>query len=209
MAYFNRLVFKPKVGDNADAKRLDAAMMGYDYFWNGAHAYRIGSQTVVHFIFGRCFKRRSLNTHIDTVNHAYAFFGSNGIRLCNESVVVRFMHIGETRPCRKVLSVQRVFWEEIDVVSNDHQVSYLEFGIHSARSIGHEKCLDAQFVHDANGECNFLHRIAFVEVEASLHRHDVNASEFAEDKFSAVPLYRGDGKVGNVGIRNFVTVSYF
>ena len=89
-----------------------------------------------------------------------------------------------------------MFWEEVDVVGNHHQVANLEGWVHATCSIRDEECLDAQFVHDAHRERHFLHRVAFVVVESPLHGHDVNPAKLSEDEFAGVSL---DGRYREVG----------
>ena len=119
------------------------------------------------------------------------------------------MHIREAGTRGEVLATQRMLGEEVDMVGNDHQVANLEGGIHATGSIRHEECLDAQFVHHTDGECHFLHVIPLVVVEASLHGHDVHATQFAEDECTSVTFYRRYGEVGYLTIGYFQLVSYF
>lgn len=104
---------------------------------------------------------------------------------------------------------QRMLGEEVDVVGDNHQVANLEARVHTARSIRHEERLDAQFVHHANGECHLLHRVALVEVEASLHGHDVNAAQLTENQFAAMAFHGRYREVGYVAVWYFYCVSYF
>jgi len=101
-----------------------------------------------------------------------------------------------------------MLWEEVDVVGNDHQVANLKGWVHTTCCIRHEEGLDAQFVHHANGERYFLHVIAFIVVEATLHGHDVNATQFTEDKFARMAFYGRYREVGDFFVGKLQLVSY-
>ena len=124
-------------------------------------------------------------------------------------MVVGFVHVREARTGGEVLAAQRVLGEEIDVVGDDHEVANLEGGVHATGSIGDEERLDAQFVHDADGERHLLHVVALVVVESALHGHDVDAPEFAEDELAAMSFDGGNGEVGDFAIGELERVSYF
>ena len=102
-----------------------------------------------------------------------------------------------------------MFWEKINMIGNDHQVANLELRIHASCSIGNEKRLDAQFVHHTNRECNLLHGVSLIEVEASLHGHDIHSSQLSKNQFSTMTFDSGYRKVGNILILELVRVSYF
>ena len=108
------------------------------------------------------------------------------------------MHIREARTRGEVLAAQRMLWEEIDMVGDDHQVANLKARVHATGSVGDEEGLDAQLIHHANGECDFLHRVSLVEVETALHGHDVHTAQLAKDEFAAVAFHRRDGEVRDV-----------
>ena len=87
------------------------------------------------------------------------------------------------------------------MVGDDHQVANLEGGIHATCGIRYKEGLDAQFVHDANRERDFLHRVALVIVEAALHGHNVYAAQFAEDELARVSFDGRYRKVWNIAVR--------
>ena len=98
------------------------------------------------------------------------------------------MHVGETRSGGEVLAAKRVLGEEVDVVGDNHQVANFERGIHATGGIADEERLNAKFIHDSDGERHFLHSIAFVEMETSLHGHDILVTETAEDELARMSL---------------------
>ena len=98
--------------------------------------------------------------------------------------------------------------EEVYMVGDNHHVANIEFRVHTTRSIRNEESLDAQFVHHTFRECNLFHVVALIVVEATLHSHDILATEAAEDELSAVALYGRYREVRNFRIWEFVGISY-
>ena len=98
--------------------------------------------------------------------------------------------------------------EEIDMVGNHHQVTNLEGGVHTTCGIRDEEGLDAQFIHDTYGEGDFLHVVALVVVEAALHGHDVNTTQFTEDECSRMSLDGRHGEIGNLTVGEYQFIGY-
>ena len=69
-----------------------------------------------------------------------------------------------------------MFWEEVDVIIDNHQVANLEFRIHTARSVAYKEGFNAQLVHHTFWEGYSLHVISFIVMESSFHSHDVFTS---------------------------------
>ena len=197
-----------QVGDHRDAEGADAAVVGHDDLWDGGHAHGVATHGAVHAVFSRCLEGGTCGAQIDAVDQSDVLLLGNLGGQVDELVVVGFVHIREARSGGEVLAAQRVFGEEIDVVGDDHEVANLEGGIHATGSIGDEERLDAQFVHDADGERHLFHGVALVVVEAPLHGHDVYAAQLAEDECAGVSLDGGDGEVGYLGVGNLQFVSY-
>ena len=197
-----------QVCDDADAEGADAAVVGHDDFGNGAHAYGVAAQDAIHLILGGSLEGGSLDAHIDTVLQAYLLFASYLAGQFDERGIIGFVHVGEAWSRGEVLAAQRMLWEEVDMVGDDHQVANLEAGVHAASRIADEEGLDAQLVHHAYGEGDLLHGVALVVVEAALHGHDIHSAELSEDELAAVALDRGHGEVGYVTIGYLLCVSY-
>ena len=209
VAYLYWLVEATQVGDDADTKDADAAVVGHDDLGHGGHAYSVATQEMVHLVFSGSLEGGSLNAEIDAVVQADALLsGYRGSQLY-EFRIVGGVHVGESRACGEVLSTQWVLREEVDVVGDDHDVANLEGGVHAAGGVGDEECLYAHFIHDTNGERHLFHRVALIVVEASLHGHDVHATQFAEDQLAAMAFDGGNGEVGNFLIGNLQLISYF
>ena len=209
VAHLHRSIEATEVGDDADTEGAYAAVVGYDDFGNGGHAYGIAAYHAVHLILCGGLERRTLDTHVDTVGEADLLLLGNGGSLLDERQVVGLVHVGEARSGGEVLAAQRVLGEHVDVVGDNHQVANLEGRVHTAGGIRHEEGLDAQFVHDAHGEGDFLHGVALVVVEAALHGQDVYPAKFAEYQFATMTFHGRYREVGNVGIGNLVLFSNF
>ena len=209
MAHLYRIVETTKVGDYADAKGLDATVVGYDDLRNGRHTYGVATQRAIHLIFCRGFEGRTCGADIDAIDQTDVLLLGNLGRQIDELVVVCLVHVWETRTCGEVLATQRMLWEEIDMIGNHHEVTNLEGRIHSTSGIADEERFDAQLVHDTYGECHFLHIVTLIIVETALHSHNVHTSELAEDEGASVSFYGRNGEVGYLAVGNFEFVSYF
>ena len=209
MAHLYGIVETTKVGDYADAKGLDATVVGYDDLRNGRHTYGVATQRAIHLIFCRGFEGRTCGADIDAIDQTDVLLLGNLGRQIDELVVVCLVHVWETRTCGEVLATQRMLWEEIDMIGNHHEVTNLEGRIHTASGIANEERLDAQFVHDTDREGNFLHVIALVVVKTTLHGHDIYTTELTEDEGTSVSLYGRYGEVGYLAVGNLEFISYF
>ena len=132
MAYSHRDVEAAEVGDDADSEHLDATVVGYNYFWNGAHTHSVTAQTFVHTILSRSLEGWPLYTHIHAMYNLYVFLLCNLLCQCDHAMVVSLVHIWESRSGREVLSSQRMLWEHVDMIGDNHQVANLEVLIHTA-----------------------------------------------------------------------------
>ena len=209
VTYLYRSVLKTQIGDDADAECSDATVVGHNHLRHGAHADGIAAKAVIHLVFCRCLEGGALYADIYAMNQPDAFLLGDALSQGNELPIVGFVHVGETRTGGEILATQRMLGEEVDVVGDDHQVANLEFGVHASRGIAHEKGLDAQFVHDAHGECHLFHVVTFVIVETTFHGHDIHAAELAEDEFSGMSFYCRYGEMGNILVGKFIAVSDF
>ena len=208
VAHFDRRIKAAQVGDDRHAEDADAAVVGNNHLWYGGHADGIAAYDAVHLIFCGCLEGGALYADIDTVFDAYLFLLGYLRSEFDEGLVVGLVHIGESRTGGEILATEGMLGEEVDVVGDDHQVAHAEILIHAAGGIADEEGLDAQFVHHADGEGHFLHRVALVEMEAPLHGEDIDATQFAEDEFAFVTFDRRDGKVGYLRVWNLLLVSY-
>ena len=184
-------------------------MAGHDYLRNGAHAYGITTQGSVHAVLCRSLEGRTLDAHIYTMLNRNILLLGYLVGKITELLVVCLVHIWEARTGREVLAVQWMLREEVDVVVDDHEVANLERRVHATRSVAYEEGLDAQLIHHSLWEGYFLHVVALIEVETSLHRHDVLAAQLSEDELACMSFYGRYWEVRNFTIWEFVTISYF
>ena len=84
--------------------------------------------------------------------------------------------------------MERMFWQEVDVVGDEHEVANLKFWIHTSRGVADEEVFDAQFIHDTDREGDLLHVVAFIIMETSFERHDFLAAQATEEQTAAVAL---------------------
>src|SRR5690554_258505 len=84
------------------------------------------------------------------------------------------------------------------MVSNQHQVPGLEFGIEAAAGIGYHQALAAQGMKHIEGKGNLLHCVALIKVKASLHGNHLLAFQGARTKRPAWPATVETGKWGMV-----------
>ena len=75
------------------------------------------------------------------------------------------------------------------MVGDDHDISDVEFGIHSSSGVAHDESLYSQLVHHTLREGYFLHGVALIVVETAFHGHDISTSELAKDEFTAMSFY--------------------
>ena len=99
MTNLYRIVEAAKVGNDADAEGLDAAVVGYDDLRNGVTA-----QGAIHPVFCRCLKGRSCRPDIDAIDQTDVLFLCNLCCQIDELVVVSFVHIREAWSCGEVLA---------------------------------------------------------------------------------------------------------
>ena len=95
------------------------------------------------------------------------------------------------------------------MVGYHHQITNLEGRIHTTSGIRDKERLDAQLVHHANGEGDFLHVIALVVVKTTLHRHYIHPAQLTEDESTSMSLHRRYGEVGYFFIRDLCSISNF
>ena len=193
-----------KVGDDAHAKGFDATVVCHYHLGHGAHADGIAADSTEHTVFGWRLKRGTLYAYVDTMQKPNAFFLGYGIGLGYQRMVVRLMHVGETRTRGHVLSTQGMLGKEVDMVGDQHQVANLHLGVHASGGVTHKKGLDAQFVHYTHGKGHLLHGVAFIVVETPLHGKDVHAAQLAENQLAGMAFDGGNGKMRYFGVRKLV-----
>ena len=209
MRYLNGVVEATQVSDNRDTKGADAAVVSHDNLRYGTHTYGVAAQDAIHLIFCGSLEGGTLHTHIDAILQADLLLACNLAGQFDKRLVVGLVHIWEAGTSGEVLSAQWMLWEEIDMVSDHHQVTNLETWVHAASCIRDEEGLDAQLIHHTYREGYLLHRISLIVVEAAFHSHDIHTAKLTKDKFAAMTFYRRNGEVGYVTVGYLLCVSYF
>ena len=138
MRNLNRIVFQAKVCDDRDTECAYATVVSHDNLWHGTHANSIATQAVVHLIFCRSLEGRTLHTYVYTMNNTNTLFLGNLVSLVDKRVIVCLVHIWETWTGREILAAQRMLWEEVDMVCNNHEVANLELRVHTTRCVANE-----------------------------------------------------------------------
>src|SRR5665647_2829349 len=88
------------------------------------------------------------------------------------------------------------------MIGNHHQITDYEFFLHSASSVGWEKCFNPDCFHNAYRKRDLFHGITFIIMKATLHGHNVLATHFPKNKLAAVPFHGGNGEVGYFFVRD-------
>lgn len=184
-------------------------MTGNDYLWNRTHADGISAKNTIHLVFRRGLERRTGHTDIDAMLNRNTLFLRNSVSHGDDRFVVRLVHIRESWTRREVFATQRMLWEEVDMVADNHKVANLEIRVHASGSVAYEESLNAKLVHNTHRERHFLHRISLVVVESSLHGKDILTAKLAKYELTGMSLNRGNREIRNVLIFERVGISYF
>ena len=118
-----------------------------------------------------------------------------------EAAVVGLDHVGEPRAEPLVVGAdQGVEAHQVDVVLDDDQVPLLVERVQPARGVGDDQEPAAQLLHHPDREGDLPGRIAFVEVEPPLHRHDRVPGQLPADELPLVALDRRPREMGDLGV---------
>ena len=178
-------------------------MTCHDHLGYRAHAHGVATDAPEVAVLSRGLKGRPLGTNIYAFHQPDAFLLGDVTCHLDEARAIGIDHCREAgSQFVNVLAVQRMLGEDVDMVGDDHEVAYLEVGVHAARGVGDEDRLDANGFHDAYREGNLLHRVALVIVEAALHRHDILVAQCAEDETALMTLNGRYREVGYFTVRN-------
>ena len=116
---------------------------------------------------------------------------------------VRLGHVGKARAKAIVIGTdQGIVSLQVDVVGDDDQRALLVFQIDSAGCVGKNDGVNVHLVEHAHGEGDFAGRIAFVQMDASLHGGDWNAAGFANHHLPGVSDGGRAREEWNVGVGN-------
>ena len=189
------------VGDNRQGQYPQSGMSSDYHLGNRRHSHDVGPHGPQHAILGPGFKIRAGHPHEDPLLSRDSQLERTALGQRNQLAVIRFGHVGEAGPEAVIVSTpQRVVAHQVDVIFNDHDVGELELVVHAARGIGQQQNLDPQCLHHADREGHLLHGVTFIEMEASLHRHDVEPLQAPADQLPGVRFDSRFGKVRDLAI---------
>src|SRR5882757_5546891 len=119
-------------------------------------------------------------------------------------------HIRETQTEALVIGAyERIDALQIYVITNHYQAALRIVAIDAAGGVGNDHRFDADAREDADWERDFFRGIAFIEVDAALHRGDGDVADVADDETSGVAYGGGLGKIRNFRVGNFRCVAKF
>ncbi len=172
-------------------------MVGHDDFGDGGHTHGVAAYDAEVLILGGSLERRACGADIYAVHDAYVFLQGYLVCLLDKLVAVSLCHGRETRSeFLEVPASQRVLREEVDLVSDNHDVAHTELLVHAAGGVADKEGIDAERLHYAHGESHLLHVVTLIVVESALHGHDVLAAKVTEDEFAGMSCHRRYGEVG-------------
>ena len=99
----------------------------------------------------------------------YAKFSSLLLCKLDKTKVIRTCHIRETRTELFHVRTDERIWKMIDMVPDDHEITYLIVKIDATCRIRNEEILYSKYFHHTDRQCDKFHRITFIKVETSLH----------------------------------------
>ena len=134
-------------------------------------------------------------------------FFSYHVSLVNQFLVIHIRHAWETRAVRHVRSPERVAAHKVDMVSQHHQVAYLEMRVAATAGVRYEQRLYTQFAEHPDRERHLLQRISLVEVETPLHGNHHLLAQLANNQLALVTFHGRYWEVRDIMIHNFSLVS--
>ena len=163
-----------------------------DDFGHGAHTDSVTTRARPEGVLGRSFIRGTREANVHTFVDVYAELLSDGLRLRDEFAVIGARHIREAWAEHLDVGADERVGEIVDVVADDHQITYAEGLVDTTCGVGDEEVLDTEELHHADGEGDLLHGVAFVVVEAPLHAQHGHAREGTSDE---IPLMADSRRV--------------
>src|SRR5882672_4058615 len=119
-------------------------------------------------------------------------------------------HIRKTQTEALVIRAnERIDSLEIYMIANHHQAALRIVAIDATGGVGNYHRLDAHAGEDADWERDFFRGIAFIEVDAALHRGDGDVADVADDETSGVAYGGGLGEIRDFRVGNFRCVAKF
>ncbi|OPZ81953.1 MAG: hypothetical protein BWY77_00404 [bacterium ADurb.Bin431] len=130
--------------------------------------------------------------------YGHALFGGDAPGEAAQNGAVGLAHVRKSHPQLGVIgSDERIGPHQIDVVPDQTDAARGQFRTDAACGIGENEPLDAEGAHNADGQGDLPHRVAFVAVKTSLHGEQGFTLKFAEDEPAGVEFDRRCRKMGD------------
>jgi len=112
--------------------------------------------------------------------------GSQRPRLLSHQLLqfagINFRHVRKAWSKTLVVGpAQRINAHQVKLIADYHQGALSQLHIDAAGRVGKNQSLNSEQLKRANGKSNFLERVAFIKVHASLHGRNGNVVYFAND----------------------------
>ena len=174
-------------------------MPGDDGLRYCAHADGIRAQCSKGPDFGRGLVAGSSQSQVDALMQGLAEAQGAGLQLAPEGRVINRCHVRETRSGLHVRPNKRVGSEQVDVVSQGHQVAHAEGGIQGPSGIGEQHGPHTEAPVESHGRHNEGHGVALVEMEPAGLENHLPTLECTEDHPAAMPGHGWSGEPRQVG----------
>ena len=175
-----------------------------DDLGNGGHAHHIRADRAKKAVLGGGLQVGPGDRDIDSFSQHDAELQGRLPRDFAQTGIVGRGHIGKAGSHLVVVGPhQRIVPEQVDVIGDQDQVAGPPERIHPAAGVGDDERRRSQGAQYPHREGDLLHGVAFVPVEAALHRHHLPATQLSEQQPSRVSLDRGKRETGNSFVPDF------
>lgn len=195
------------VGDAGDGKDFDSHVTGGDHFEGSGHADEIGADDAEIVDLGGSFVAGAEQGGVDALVQGHSEFGGFVAGDCAVVLRVSVGHVGEADAEAVVVGAdQGIGSLQVDVVANQDQRALLIVEVDSSGGVGEDDGADSHASEDAHGEGDLMGRVAFVEMDAALHRGHGDGGRVADDELSGVTDGGGTREGRDFGVWDFCCV---
>ncbi|MBQ5671039.1 MAG: hypothetical protein IIV43_01630, partial [Oscillospiraceae bacterium] len=122
-----------------------------------------------------------------------------GMQVIGMSCITNMAAVGETGTKGiQILPNEGICTGVVDVVTNEHQCTWLKGSIYAACRIGQYQSLYAHCCQNTGRQGDFLHRQTFIEVDTSLQNHNALSHLFTKHQRTCMSRNGGLREVGNI-----------
>src|SRR5512133_987721 len=129
------LALNAKVCNDTDCKTRDIHVSCRYHLRGCRHSDSIGAYGSEIAVLRRGLKSRTGCREIDALFYRNSHFFCNGLCLCDQVPVICRAHIGEARANAVIIRAYQWIWQEADMVSDNHDVTYPEGRIGATGSV--------------------------------------------------------------------------